>query len=451
MSTPTPAPRAQREALEQVGKEGQREAARQLQGRRDRRQGGRDSADRARQAADPRPRLVTVEGGPDRASRAGQLLCKRSDRRTAAESLLALSGPARLVGSLRFCPFRATPDSLSTRPSPGSGPCGATRPGRAVPDTPLALDPEARDGVTAAFGGPGNDLPPLLRPMMRGEGGIQFRATTSFLDGHVQARFGVAVRAGDDHPWTFDESSISAPLGAGRIYASVERRHWGPSWTGSLILDAGARPLPGDRLAQGRRPAVPPTRRSAGSARGAPTLFIGQLDQQQRPGPAVSLRRALPVHADRRARAGDLADDAVGRQRPARVGELALSRAHRPGQRRPRATRTPSRATSLPATTRATPIAGRRRAQRLDLRPGDRRGRGQQPAEPLSRQRRRRSRRCRSAARTCASSSSTRTRRPATPSASRSSARAYRHHIYTDGYTPARRSARPSGLAATPA
>jgi len=113
-----------------------------------------------------------------------------------------------------------------------------------VPDTPLALDPEARDGVIAAIGGPGNDLPPLLRPVMRGDGGVQLRATTSLLDGQVQARFGVAVRAGDDHPWTFDESAISAPLGAGRIYASVERRHWGPSWTGSLILDAAARPVP---------------------------------------------------------------------------------------------------------------------------------------------------------------------------------------------------------------
>ena len=34
------------------------------------------------------------------------------------------------------------------------------------------------------------------------------------------------------------------PLGAGSLYASVERRHWGPSWTGSLILDAGAEAIP---------------------------------------------------------------------------------------------------------------------------------------------------------------------------------------------------------------
>jgi hypothetical protein len=76
---------------------------------------------------------------------------------------------------------------------------------------------------------------------MRGDGGIRSGP-------HLIARRpGTGRRracARDDHPWTFDESAISAPLGAGRIYASVERRHWGPSWTGSLILDAAARPVP---------------------------------------------------------------------------------------------------------------------------------------------------------------------------------------------------------------
>jgi len=155
-------------------------------------------------------------------------------------------------------------------------------PGPPVPDTPLALDPEARDGVTAAVGGPGNDLPPLLRPMMRGEGGIQLRATTSFLDGDIQARFGVAVRAGDDHPWTFDESSISAPFGAGRLYASVERRHWGPSWTGSLILDSGARPLPaiGWRKDDSRPFADAPF---SWLGPWRTDLFIGQLEQRTGP------------------------------------------------------------------------------------------------------------------------------------------------------------------------
>ena len=111
--------------------------------------------------------------------------------------------------------------------------------------TPLALDERgAHDDITGAIGGPGNDLPPLLRPVMRGEGGVRLRTGTLLLDG--QSRPASASRGGPatTTPLSFDESAISAPLGAGRIYASVERRHWGPSWTGSLILDAGARPVP---------------------------------------------------------------------------------------------------------------------------------------------------------------------------------------------------------------
>ena len=110
--------------------------------------------------------------------------------------------------------------------------------------TPLSLDIDRPDGIVAALGGPGNDVPPLLRPVARGDGGLQVRAHNSFADGAIRARIGAVWWPGDDHPASLDESSISAPLGAGRVYASVERRHWGPSWTGSLILDAGARPVP---------------------------------------------------------------------------------------------------------------------------------------------------------------------------------------------------------------
>jgi len=71
-------------------------------------------------------------------------------------------------------------------------------PGLAVPDTPLALFPEARDGLTAAFGGPGNDLPPLLGPAMRAEGGFQWRATQVFADGQVRARLTAIVQKRSD-------------------------------------------------------------------------------------------------------------------------------------------------------------------------------------------------------------------------------------------------------------
>ena len=110
--------------------------------------------------------------------------------------------------------------------------------------TPIEIEEDGRDDVTAAVGGHGDDIPPLLRPEIRGEGGLRVRTGTAFADGAVKARVGLTWQPGAGHSTSFDGTAISAPLGAGRVYASVERRHWGPSWTGSLILDAGAEAVP---------------------------------------------------------------------------------------------------------------------------------------------------------------------------------------------------------------
>jgi hypothetical protein len=110
--------------------------------------------------------------------------------------------------------------------------------------TPIAIEDDGDDDITAAVGGHGNDIPPLLRPEIRGEGGVRFRTTAAPLDGGVRARFGVTWQPGANYSTSFDGTTISVPLGVGRLYASVERRHWGPSWTGSLILDAGAEAVP---------------------------------------------------------------------------------------------------------------------------------------------------------------------------------------------------------------
>jgi len=109
--------------------------------------------------------------------------------------------------------------------------------------TPIEIE-DHRDDVTAAVGGHGNEIPPLLRPEIRGEGGLRLRTATAFADNGVRVRFGVTWQPGDGHSTSFDGTAISAPVGVGRLYASVERRHWGPSWTGSLILDAGAEAIP---------------------------------------------------------------------------------------------------------------------------------------------------------------------------------------------------------------
>lgn len=155
-------------------------------------------------------------------------------------------------------------------------------PGIHIADTPLVLDPAEPEGLTAALGGPGNDAPPFLRPVLGGDGGARMRLGTTMAAGEVRAQLGAAWRAGDDHPFTLDGTSISAPLGAGRVYASVERRHWGPSWTGSLILDAAARPVPSigwRKDDDGRFVSAPfswlgPWRTD---------VFIGELDQRSGP------------------------------------------------------------------------------------------------------------------------------------------------------------------------
>jgi hypothetical protein len=110
--------------------------------------------------------------------------------------------------------------------------------------TPITLSGDDGSSITAAIGGPGGDVPSFVLAPLRGEGGVRLRADTTLADGRIEARLGVAWWAGDPYPLSFDQSSLSTRLGAGRIYASVERRHWGPSWVSSLILDGGARPVP---------------------------------------------------------------------------------------------------------------------------------------------------------------------------------------------------------------
>jgi len=98
--------------------------------------------------------------------------------------------------------------------------------------------------ITAALGGPGGDVPSFVLAPLRGEGGVRLLAATTLAEGRVEARFGAAWWADYPNPLSFDGSSLSTGLGSGRIYASVERRQWGPSWISSLILDGSAPPIP---------------------------------------------------------------------------------------------------------------------------------------------------------------------------------------------------------------
>jgi hypothetical protein len=125
-------------------------------------------------------------------------------------------------------------------------------PGATLPST--QPDDATPDGLAAAAGGPGETIPPLLRPLLPGAGGIQWTQRGGSAEG-LQWRAGIGWRATDAHSLSLDGSDASLPLGDGRAYASVQRRHWGPSWVGSLIIDSAAGD-PVARLAQDRSDAV---------------------------------------------------------------------------------------------------------------------------------------------------------------------------------------------------
>ncbi len=112
--------------------------------------------------------------------------------------------------------------------------------------TPTCSTPQLTlpDSVTLAVGGEKSDaLPPFSRPQVRGRGGVQ----VLFGDGDPNGfawRLGVGWTDSDHYHYNLDGSELSARFGNGRVYLSDQRRHWGPSWAGSLILDDGAAPIP---------------------------------------------------------------------------------------------------------------------------------------------------------------------------------------------------------------
>ena len=144
--------------------------------------------------------------------------------------------PRRRLGRLALGPTSAGPSLDEHRAPP--------RAARTGPRADADRHRQRAHDVTAAIGGPGGDVPSFVLAPLRGEGGGQ--AARRHDPGRRQDRGATRRRrvGWRSYPLSFDQSSLSTRLGAGRIYASVERRHWGPSWVSSLILDGGARPVP---------------------------------------------------------------------------------------------------------------------------------------------------------------------------------------------------------------
>lgn len=152
--------------------------------------------------------------------------------------------------------------------------------GRLAGFTPLA-DPA--DGLTLAAGSEINNLPQLLASPL-GTGGSGLHAVHTWTDGSggLRMRLGVLVREEASRHATLAGTELSLGTGTGEFYASHQTRHWGPSWTGSLFLDAASPSLP----AVGWRK----TERSAFETRWLSWLgpwnadfFIGRLDGHAQP------------------------------------------------------------------------------------------------------------------------------------------------------------------------
>jgi Capsule assembly protein Wzi len=105
-----------------------------------------------------------------------------------------------------------------------------------------------QQGLTIAIGGPRQHTPQIAVGQGRGDVSVSaaFEAATA---GRLSVRAGIAWREGWSRPWSFEGSAVTFALTdrAGKtneLYASVERRHWGPGWAGSLIMDSAAPAIP---------------------------------------------------------------------------------------------------------------------------------------------------------------------------------------------------------------
>ena len=124
---------------------------------------------------------------------------------------------------------------------------------------PPAPAPAPVAGLTIALGGPRPDTPPLVAEDLPGRGGVRWQSG-SYARGAWRWRAGLAWRHAREPDVTLEGSELVRQLGdssgESELYASVQRRHWGPGWVGSLILDGAAPAVP---AVGWRRPLVQPS------------------------------------------------------------------------------------------------------------------------------------------------------------------------------------------------
>ncbi len=101
-------------------------------------------------------------------------------------------------------------------------------------------------GVTLAAGGWRASEPALIGEELPGLGGLRLQVAAA-ARGPWRWQPGLTWHEGREPRLGFEGSAIAYELGEAvhsEFYASVQRRHWGPGWAGSLILDGAAPAIP---------------------------------------------------------------------------------------------------------------------------------------------------------------------------------------------------------------
>ncbi|MFT3664259.1 capsule assembly Wzi family protein [Piscinibacter sp.] len=104
-------------------------------------------------------------------------------------------------------------------------------------------EPVAHAGLTLAGAADPGRGPNFLALPLAGRSGAALRLAGGDAQG-LRWSLGGSWQDQPGQRADLEGSGLSYPFGPGRLYASVERRHWGPSPFGSLILDGAARALP---------------------------------------------------------------------------------------------------------------------------------------------------------------------------------------------------------------
>jgi len=157
-------------------------------------------------------------------------------------------------------------------------------------------------GLTLSAGGMRADTPPFIAEASAGQGGLRLQSSTR-AQGALRWQGGLAWRRGREPSLSLEGSAVAYDLGdaagQGEFYASVQRRHWGPGWAGSLILDGAAPAVP---AVGWRRPVVQASRSPWLSWLGpwGADVFFGRLQGHREPArPALIGLRAQLSPSDR--------------------------------------------------------------------------------------------------------------------------------------------------------